>query len=247
MARVAAIFSPMSALTVVIPVRNGARFVAEAMASASAEMDPGDELIVVDDGSTDATPSILATVSDPRLRILNSGGRGVSAARNLGVAHARGEHVAFLDHDDLWPAGRQKALFAALRAAPGSVAAYGRIRVRSEADAVAGDQAQTLDGAHLGAMICSGLFRRDALRDVGGFAEDMAIGEDADLYMRLVESGARVVLIDACALVYRRHSGNLTNDREALRASMLDLARRRLARQKARQNALETVQNTRWP
>ena len=60
------------------------------------------ECIVVDDGSTDSTPALLASINDPRLHVILGRHAGVAAARNLGVAHARAPVVAFLDSDDLW-------------------------------------------------------------------------------------------------------------------------------------------------
>jgi glycosyltransferase involved in cell wall biosynthesis len=84
----------------VIPVRNGVRYLAQAITSVPSQLGRNDEVLVVDDGSMDETRS-----PDPRLRRLASDGCGVSVARNMGLTASRGEFVAFLDHDDLWPAG----------------------------------------------------------------------------------------------------------------------------------------------
>jgi glycosyltransferase involved in cell wall biosynthesis len=87
-------------ISVIIPVYNRAWCVAEALRSVLDQDFSGFEIIAVDDGSTDQTPEILASFSG--IRVIRTGNRGVSAARNTGVAHAKGRLVAFLDSDDLW-------------------------------------------------------------------------------------------------------------------------------------------------
>src|ERR1700690_1438891 len=100
--------------SVIIPVRNGARIVGEAIASGLAQLRGGDEVLAIDDGSTDETPVVLASFVHPGLRLFSGGGRGASALRNMGLAASRGAFIAFLDHDDMWPAGRHGALAMAL-------------------------------------------------------------------------------------------------------------------------------------
>src|SRR3978361_982737 len=104
--------------SVVIPVRNGAAFIVESIFSALSQLQGRDEIIVVDDGSTDNTRSLVRGVRDYRVTMLEIGGRGVSAARNAGLAIVDNEFVAFLDHDDLWPEGRHKKLQAAPSSGP---------------------------------------------------------------------------------------------------------------------------------
>jgi len=89
------------AISVVIPTYNRARLLPRALASALAQVRSGDEVIVVDDGSTDGTPAVLAAYSD-RVRSVRTVNRGAGAARNEGVRHARNPLVAFLDSDDEW-------------------------------------------------------------------------------------------------------------------------------------------------
>ena len=88
--------------SVVIPTYNRAHSVGDAIASVLRQTLADLECIVVDDGSTDSTPALLASITDPRLRVILGRHAGVAAARNLGVAHARAPLVAFLDSDDLW-------------------------------------------------------------------------------------------------------------------------------------------------
>jgi glycosyltransferase involved in cell wall biosynthesis len=93
---------PPMKVSVVIPTYNRAHSVVDAIASVLEQRYRELEIIVVDDGSTDDTAARIAGIADPRLRYVRGRHEGVSAARNLGVRHASGELVAFLDSDDLW-------------------------------------------------------------------------------------------------------------------------------------------------
>jgi hypothetical protein len=89
-------------VSVVIPTYNRAHSVVDAIASVLGQSYRDLELIVVDDGSTDDTPSRVTAIADRRLSYVRGRHEGVSAARNLGVQRSRGELIAFLDSDDLW-------------------------------------------------------------------------------------------------------------------------------------------------
>jgi glycosyltransferase involved in cell wall biosynthesis len=218
--------------SVIIPVRNGARFVAEAIASVLEQPGEHDEVLAVDDGSTDETPVILAGFVHPGLRLLSSGGRGVSAARNMGFTASRGEFIAFLDHDDMWPAGRHGTLRMALRRDEDLEAAFGRIMRRFEPGARITAEAK-VQGHHALWLVGSGLFRRRLLERIDGFAEDMPMGEDFDFYLRLVEAGMRSRLCGVSGLVRRHHDANATNDLREANSWRLDILRRKLVRAKA--------------
>jgi len=92
-------------VSVIIPAYNRAGCLREAVDSVLAQEFRGFELIVVDDGSTDATPQLLREY-DGSIRVLRQENRGVSAARNAGIAASRGELIAFLDSDDIWLPGK---------------------------------------------------------------------------------------------------------------------------------------------
>jgi glycosyltransferase involved in cell wall biosynthesis len=221
--------------SVIIPVRNGAKFVHAAIASVLAQIGNDDEIIAVDDASTDATPQILGAVGDRRLSIVKAQGRGVSAARNTGLLRTRGEFVAFLDHDDLWPAGRHDVLLQALREDGARGASFGRVRVRFEPGTDGTEEARGLDGRHVCELIGSGLYRRALAVQIGGFCEQMHLREDADFHIRLLEAGLVPLLCEADSLIYRRHQENVTNNREAMNVALAYLLHRKLIRQKLRE------------
>ncbi|MEA2336204.1 MAG: hypothetical protein QOE82_211 [Thermoanaerobaculia bacterium] len=91
----------MKTISAIIPTYNYGRFLREAIDSVLSQTYQVLELIVVDDGSTDDTPQILASYGD-RIRAIFQSNGGVGAARNTGIAAARGEYLAFLDSDDIW-------------------------------------------------------------------------------------------------------------------------------------------------
>jgi glycosyltransferase involved in cell wall biosynthesis len=90
------------AVTVLIPVYNGANYLGHSVASVLGQSLADFELVVVDDGSTDRTPEVLRNYCDPRLRVLSlPRNSGIASARNAGIGAARGRYIAFLDHDDI--------------------------------------------------------------------------------------------------------------------------------------------------
>ncbi len=107
----------MRTISVIIPTYNYARFLREAIDSALAQTYPPLEVIVVDDGSTDETPQVLAEYGG-RIRAVRQKNQGVAAARNTGVAAARGEYIAILDSDDLWKPGKLELQIARFEADP---------------------------------------------------------------------------------------------------------------------------------
>jgi len=119
-------------VSIVTPAYNGARYLAETIESVLSQSIRDWELIVVDDGSTDETASIVEDYArrDPRIRLIQQERCGVSAARNRGISQASMEHpyIAFLDADDVWEERALESLLGALDAHPSAVAAHGLAR-----------------------------------------------------------------------------------------------------------------------
>jgi glycosyltransferase involved in cell wall biosynthesis len=221
--------------SVITAVRDGAKFIAEAIASVLPQLEANDEWFVIDDHSTDHTCAIVKSFGDPRVHVLPSQGRGISAARNLGLQKAKGGYIAFVDHDDLWPQGRYEAMRSKLDEMPWIDAVVGRLRVKFEPDAVGIEGYAALDGLHYkDANIGIYLFRQSIIQRAGGFAKDMPNAEDIDFINRLKECGMQIELMDMESLIYRRHATNVTNDKQAIQQGFREALRRKIARARTR-------------
>jgi glycosyltransferase involved in cell wall biosynthesis len=109
-------------VSVIIPVYQGERIIAGAVRSALNQTHRNVQVIVIDDGSTDGTREVLEALDDPRVLVLAQTNSGTAAARNLGLAHARGAYIAFLDSDDRWLPEKLATEIATLRTASDPIA-----------------------------------------------------------------------------------------------------------------------------
>lgn len=119
-------------VSIIMPVWNGAACVPEAVASVLAQSYKNWELVIVDDGSTDLTGTLLDKLTDPRICVIHRNHRGVSAARNSGLDAARGEFITFLDADDALPMDSLRVRVLHLLENPQADVVDGRITVRDE-------------------------------------------------------------------------------------------------------------------
>jgi glycosyltransferase involved in cell wall biosynthesis len=191
----------MVRVSAIIPVYNGAATVAEAIDSALAQTFAGLEVIVVNDGSTDATSDVLRRFAG-RIRVVDRANGGIAAARNSGAAAAIGEYLAFLDCDDIWMPTMVERGVAALDADPACVLAYCNCAVMDSdghdlRSALIGDgvnHAPSLDEmlSRLWPIMPSAVVIRRATYDAcGGFAEEFkSYGfEDVIFWLRAREQG----------------------------------------------------------
>jgi len=178
-------------VSVIVPTYNRAGLLARALQSVLAQSWTDFEVLVVDNGSTDETPSIASTFTDARIRWLRVETRGASAARNAAISEARGVWVAFLDDDDEWYPAFLEQQFAAADASGAVVvfcsaveetAAGTRWEHAPPAGAQPGLDAMTR-GWH--PFIGCVMVRRDALVAAGGFVTSLAVREDWHLLLRL--------------------------------------------------------------
>ena len=230
----------MTTISCIVPVYNGARFVAEALDSILAQSLPPTEIIVVDDGSTDATPAVVDRYAR-FVTYVRQDNRGPGAARNHGIALAHGDLLSFLDADDLWHVSKLERQLHALESNP--TAAYCITQFRNVwLDEVADERDLLHDHAYaqpLPGYICQCLLGRRATFDVvGKFDEEKRFGEDIDWYARADQAGMVKVVVDEPLVQRRLHGRNSSYAiyrSEAARADMLlDLATKNLKRHRRR-------------
>lgn len=235
---------PAPVVSVVIPAHDAAAFLGECLDSVAAQAGGWvREVIVVDDGSRDATADVARAHAGVRLIRLPANG-GPGAARNAGVAAAQGEWVAFLDADDLWPAGSLAARAAVLRRQPGAALVFGDCRQFDAGGPAASTvfEAGGLGAAAWGAgellpegyrrllagnFVTTGtvLARRAALQAAGGFAPGLRLVEDLDLWLRLARQHPLAWCGQTC-LLRRRHGANLSRDPRAMSLAYLEVLQR---------------------
>lgn len=201
----------MPRFSVIIPTHNRAHVLRDAVDSVLAQTLSDYEILVVDDGSTDDTASLLAQYGG-RIRFVYQDNAGPAAARNRGLEMARGRFIAFLDSDDAWAPWTIETLARAAEqfGSPALVAGRGaswasRPKVHREAlqcrrseNFLAASRAQSAFCGMPGLAI-----RADVLREAGGFRQRLRAAEDQDLCLRLGEA-VGFVQIDAPILFFQR-------------------------------------------
>ena len=205
-------------VAVIIPTFNHAHFLADAIGSVLEQTRQADEIIVVDDGSTDDPAAVVAKFQG--VRLIRQDNRGLSAARNTGLRGCKTSHIVFLDADDrLLPSALQAGLDC-IADRPDSAFVYGGYRLTWESDQpVSSDRFTSIDeDAHLVmlrgnqiGMVAAVLFRRDCLLAVNGFDETLRRCEDFDLYLRITQ---RYPIASHPTIIaeYRKHGQNMSND-----------------------------------
>lgn len=203
-----------------LPVRDGARWLGDAVRSVLADSGDDDELIVVDDGSRDGPERVLPP--DPRVRLLRQPPLGIVAALEAGRAAARGAFYARIDCDDLVVPGRLAAQLVVFASAPDVGAVGGRARVAAVDGAEVGagiaryvDRINRIADPHAELLVESPMFhpattfRRAAVDAVGGWRLG-SFAEDYDLYLRLAAAGWGLRALDRDVIVWRDRPDRLT-------------------------------------
>jgi GT2 family glycosyltransferase len=220
---------PEETVSLVINTFEQAHFLGAAIGSAMAQSRAFDEIVVVDDGSTDAPERVVNR--HPGVRLLWQANAGLAAARNAGLGTVTGRYVVFLDADDLLTPSAVESGLRAHREHPASAFAYGahrRINGAGEPlgqdnyDPVGGDPYATLLRRNPVGMHATVMYDRALLEASGGFDVSFRRCEDYELYLRLARSNAIVSHPDVVAL-YRWHGKNMSSDSRTMLRWVLEL------------------------
>jgi GT2 family glycosyltransferase len=218
-------------VSVIVPVYNGAAFIGEAIESILAQRHAPLEIIVVDDGSTDALADALARLP-VEVRLFRQSNEGPAAARNRGIRDAAGELLAFLDVDDLWPAGTLELLVSRLQADPTLDVVHGYAQLLQQQGDTGGYESVGNPREAFPWYLGAAVYQRRAFERVGLLDPTLRFGEDSDWFKRADEHGLAIERLDAVTLHVRRHAGNMTRGKSLLELNTLRVFKKALDRQR---------------
>ena len=225
--------------SVTIPAYNAAATIRQAIESILAQTIPAREIIVVDDGSSDATAAVAAGLPGP-ITVLSQSNRGPGAATTAGFARATAPFVATLDADDLWlphKIARQAACFAA---DPGLAGVFSLARLFADGEPATAEGEGAVRRLWTRTTL---LFRREAAREVGDFVDQPGkLGEVIDWLARSRDLGQRHALVEEILALRRVRPGSLSHGRDAERSrgyltavhASIERSKRMLAEAKAK-------------
>ena len=224
--------------SVILPVYNAGAHLYTTIKSVLTQTERDLELILIDDGSTDNSLAIMLSLAseDQRIKLVAQSNQGVSAARNLGLAQARGTLVAFIDSDDLWRADKLEMHRAFHQQQPELAASYAKIAFIDN-DAADGYNAKTFSTVKAGTLSVDQIIAENptctmsnlvvaqqAIADVGGFLTEMSYAEDQEWIARIVSNGHLICGIDQHLVDYRMSPNGLSVDLPAMYAGWRSLA-----------------------
>jgi len=206
-------------VSVIIPTFNCAQYIATAVESVLAQERADVEVLVIDDGSTDATTETLGAYGD-RIRYIHQPNSGVSLARNKGLAAANGRYIGFLDSDDAWHPDKLHRQLAAMEKDPDAGACYSAFAVTDSRLSPLYVHRAKPHSSVLEDLLLRGnwvstpstvLCERALFAKVGGFDSKLSLCADWDMWLRLA-GVTDFAYVDEPLASYRKHDGNMSGN-----------------------------------
>lgn len=208
----------MPPISVIIPTYNHARFLAAAIDSALSQTLKPSEVIVVDDGSTDETSSVLEAFED-KVRVIRQKNQGVATARNRGAEVAAGDYFAFLDADDVWLPRKLEMQLSRFQAEPGLGLVHCGLEQIDEDNRTLGRTVDGMEGSVANEMLLfnrptvlgggsGAMVPRAVFEEAGEFDERLSTSADWDLYYRIARKH-KIGFVPRVLLQYRLHPTNM--------------------------------------
>jgi glycosyltransferase involved in cell wall biosynthesis len=215
-------------VSVIMPSLNMGPFIDAALRSVAQQRVAVHEIVLLDAGSTDDTHAVVRKHQQAGLpiRMLSHPPGAPGLARNCGIAQASGDLIAFLDPDDLWPAGKLERQLRRLASAPEVDMVSGYVCYFDTPDAsglvpAAASRTERIFHVHVGACI----YRREVFDRLGGaFDPDLLYGEDVDLLLRVREQAVPFTILRSVELYYRQHAASMMAAPHPRKASDFRLA-----------------------
>jgi glycosyltransferase involved in cell wall biosynthesis len=197
-------------VSVIVAVKNGERYLREALESVLAQSYPPHEIIVVDGRSTDQTEQIARSFR--QVVFIRQRGQGIADAYNCGIDSACGEIIAFLSHDDRWTPDKLSVQVNHLLEHPEVQYTIARVKFFLENESVvpAGFRPQLLDGDHAGWIMETLVVRRSLFERIGRFNPELKTAEDVDWFSRAKDHQIPMALVPQVLLRKRVHEASLS-------------------------------------
>jgi len=219
----------MPSISVIIPAYNAEKTIKETIQSVLNQTWQDFELLIINDGSQDATLEVIKSIQDPRIKIFSYPNAGSSASRNRGIAIAKGEYISFIDADDLWTADKLEAQYKALQENSQAAVAYSWTdHIDESGQFLRSGPQQSFTGDVYARLLLEDfigngsnpLIRAQAFAEVGDFDESLAHSEDWDLWLRLA-ARYHFVAVPSPQILYRmRVSSKSFNIKEMEESSL---------------------------
>jgi glycosyltransferase involved in cell wall biosynthesis len=221
-------------VSVIIPVYNGEMYLEEAVESIKQQNYEPLEIILVDDGSTDSTAKIAENMHG-NIRYVYQSNSGPAAARNRGLKMARGNIMAFLDADDLWPATKLHIQVLRLIKKPLLEVVMGRtkfIKMPGAPDVRFDIRFEGPENTLPSVPLASGLFKKSVFDKVGRFDESLQYSEEHDWFLRARELDVSIEILKDITLYYRIHDKNMSHKEDLWKQFMIKVLKKSLDRRR---------------
>lgn len=221
-------------MTAALPVRDGERFLAEAIESVLAQTRPCDQVIVVDNGSSDASAEIASRYA-PAVEVVSEPRPGIGPARNAALDAARGDFLAFLDADDLWVPEKTELQLAAFERDPGLGLVFGHME-QFHTPGIDADLAARLripQGPQPGLHVGTAMVSRAAWEAIGPWSEDVKVSDGLAWLLRSRSFGIREEMLPETLARRRVHGENHSLANQGERAEFARVLKRSLDQRRA--------------
>ena len=224
----------MPIISVIIPAYNAEKTIQETVQSVLNQTFTDFELLIVDDGSQDATLDIIKRISDPRIQVSSYPNAGANISRNRGLAQAAGEYVSFLDADDLWTPDKLEAQLNALQTNTQAAVAYSWTDCIDESGQFSRHGGSvTVNGNVLAELLIinflsngsNALIRKQAIAELGGFDESLSACQDWDMWLRLAAK-YEFVGVPYPHILYRVSTNSISSNVVVLEQAVLTVIER---------------------
>ncbi|MEH2009601.1 glycosyltransferase family A protein [Nostoc sp.] len=219
-------------ISVIIVVKNGERYLSKAIESVINQTYPPDEILVVNGDSTDSTAQIAKSYKN--VRYLHQQGKGLANARNTGIHNARGELIAFLDHDDYWTLDKLEVQINHFINSPDIQYSYANVKLFLEpgCELRSGFRQQQFEEEQVGRTPGTLVVRKSLFDQIGKFNPSFAIGCDVDWFTRTKDYNIKAVFLPQVLLYKRVHDYNLSKNVKTNKEELLKVIKQSLERQR---------------